>query len=271
MSMQPHTEFVPALQLSSLAAVRLAPNPGPMSLEGTNSYILRGAGSEHAVIVDPGPDHAGHLAALAAESVELILITHRHHDHTEGIDTLHRLTGAPVRAFLPEHCREARAAARRRVDRGRRNADPGACHPGPHLRLAVLLPARRRRPTVPCSPATPSWAAAPPSWTRPTARWATTWPPWTGWPRRPTRWCCPRTARCWSRCTRSLPSTARIAWRAWSKSVRHWRICAPPASSEPGIAQVADVVYADVDPSVRGAAEISVAAQLRYLGDLGEY
>ena len=40
---------------------------------------------------------------------------------------------------------------------------------------------------------------------------------------------------------------------------------------EPGIGQVADVVYADVDPSVRGAAEISVAAQLRYLGDLGEY
>lgn len=100
-----------ATMASGQAAFRLAPNPGPMSLEGTNSYVLRAPGSEHAVIVDPGPEDAGHLAALAAESVELILITHRHHDHTEGIDTLHRLTGAPVRAALPEHCREAQVLA----------------------------------------------------------------------------------------------------------------------------------------------------------------
>lgn len=38
----------------------------------------------------------------------------------------------------------------------------------------------------------------------------------------------------------------------------------------PSIVQVTDVVYAEVDPSVRRAAEISVAAQLAYLGDLGE-
>lgn len=96
-----------ATRVSEAAAFHLAPNPGPMSLEGTNSYILRAPGSEHAIVVDPGPNDAGHLAALAAESVELILVTHRHRDHTEGIDTLHRLTGAPVRAALPEHCRDA--------------------------------------------------------------------------------------------------------------------------------------------------------------------
>lgn len=95
------------IRATDLASYILAPNPGPMSLDGTNSYILRAPGSEHAIIVDPGPEHAGHLAALAAQSVELILITHRHADHTEGIDTLHRLTGAPVRAALPEFCRQA--------------------------------------------------------------------------------------------------------------------------------------------------------------------
>lgn len=93
--------------VSRLAGVLLAPNPGPMSLEGTNSYVLRAPGASGCVVIDPGPEDAGHLGALAAQSVELVLITHRHADHTEGIDTLHRLTGAPVRALLPEYCRSA--------------------------------------------------------------------------------------------------------------------------------------------------------------------
>ena len=40
-------------------------------------------------------------------AVELVLITHRHNDHTEAIDSLRELTAAPVRAALPEHCRQA--------------------------------------------------------------------------------------------------------------------------------------------------------------------
>lgn len=90
---------------TSLAASLLAPNPGPMSLEGTNSYILRAPGSPGSVIVDPGPVAGSHLQALAdAGPVELVLVTHRHADHTAGSGRLHQLTGAPVRAADPKHC-----------------------------------------------------------------------------------------------------------------------------------------------------------------------
>jgi glyoxylase-like metal-dependent hydrolase (beta-lactamase superfamily II) len=96
----------PVLQRSSaLTQFILAPNPGPMSLEGTNSYVLRAAGSAGAVVVDPGPLDEEHLRALAGTGpVELILITHRHADHTAGSARLHQLTGAPVRAADPAHC-----------------------------------------------------------------------------------------------------------------------------------------------------------------------
>jgi glyoxylase-like metal-dependent hydrolase (beta-lactamase superfamily II) len=87
------------------ARVLLAPNPGPMTLEGTNSYLLSGNGGASVVIVDPGPLDDGHLARLAgAGPVELILITHRHADHTEGAAALAAATGAPVRAADPAYC-----------------------------------------------------------------------------------------------------------------------------------------------------------------------
>lgn len=95
-------------RLTAQSWMHLAPNPGPMTLDGTNSYLLRAAPDAPAVVVDPGPDDAGHLAALAAAGpIALVLITHQHIDHTEGIDALHRATGAPVRAALAEYCRAA--------------------------------------------------------------------------------------------------------------------------------------------------------------------
>ncbi|MDQ0145122.1 MBL fold metallo-hydrolase [Pseudarthrobacter niigatensis] len=96
----------PVLQRSSaLTQFFLAPNPGPMSLDGTNSYLLRAPGQSAVVVVDPGPDDEPHLQALAgAGVVELILVTHRHADHTAGSARLHGLTGAPVRAMDANHC-----------------------------------------------------------------------------------------------------------------------------------------------------------------------
>lgn len=83
----------------------LAPNAGPMTLDGTNSLVVRAPGSNRVVVVDPGPDHDGHLAALRATGdVELILLTHHHHDHTEAAERFARLTGAPVRAYDPSLC-----------------------------------------------------------------------------------------------------------------------------------------------------------------------
>ncbi|WP_461187022.1 MBL fold metallo-hydrolase [Arthrobacter sp. Z4-13] len=96
----------PILQRSSaLTQFVLAPNPGPMSLAGTNSYVLREPGQTGAVVVDSGPLDEAHLQALAgAGFIDLILITHRHADHTAGSERLHQLTGAPVRAADPGHC-----------------------------------------------------------------------------------------------------------------------------------------------------------------------
>ena len=95
-------------RVTDLAAFILAPNPGPMTLDGTNSYLLSAPAAASFIVVDPGPDDADHLAALAATgSVELILITHRHHDHTEGAAELARLTGAPVRGADPNFCIDA--------------------------------------------------------------------------------------------------------------------------------------------------------------------
>ncbi len=92
-------------QVTSHAAVVLAGNPGPMTLDGTNTWLLRAAGRSEAIVVDPGPDDATHLAAVAAAAgrVAIILLTHGHLDHSAGARRLHELTGAQVRALDPAH------------------------------------------------------------------------------------------------------------------------------------------------------------------------
>jgi len=75
-----------------IARVR-APNPSPMTLDGTNTYVAAGW------VVDPGPAHEGHLEAVmeaAGGRVEGIVITHGHIDHDEGAPALAERTGAPV-------------------------------------------------------------------------------------------------------------------------------------------------------------------------------
>jgi glyoxylase-like metal-dependent hydrolase (beta-lactamase superfamily II) len=86
------------------ATVLLADNPGPMTLDGTNTWILRDDPDRRsAVVVDPGPDDAEHRARIvtAARQVELIVLTHRHADHSEGAALLAEATGAPVRSVDP--------------------------------------------------------------------------------------------------------------------------------------------------------------------------
>ena len=66
-----------------------APNPSPMTLDGTNTYVVGGG------VVDPGPDDTGHLDAVRAaapEGIEGVVLTHGHPDHSEGAESL----GAPV-------------------------------------------------------------------------------------------------------------------------------------------------------------------------------
>ena len=91
-------------RVTELVSVHVAPNPGPMTLDGTNSYLVGRSGGP-VVVVDPGPPDGEHLAALAsAGPVALILITHRHHDHTEAAAAFSERVGAPVRAADPDHC-----------------------------------------------------------------------------------------------------------------------------------------------------------------------
>ena len=80
----------------------LAPNPGPMTHWGTNTYVL---GRGQVAIIDPGPESethlAGILAATAGETITHILVTHAHADHSPLARALSRATGAPVYGFGP--------------------------------------------------------------------------------------------------------------------------------------------------------------------------
>ncbi|WP_089307457.1 MBL fold metallo-hydrolase [Geodermatophilus pulveris] len=77
-------------ELEPLVTRVLAPNPSPMTLDGTNSYLVGAPGSGQAVLVDPGPDDPAHLAAveaaLAARGARCVavLVTHHHGDHAEA-------------------------------------------------------------------------------------------------------------------------------------------------------------------------------------------
>ncbi|GII81210.1 MBL fold metallo-hydrolase [Sphaerisporangium rufum] len=89
------------------ATALLAPNPSPMTLEGTNTWVIGEPGAEQVLVVDPGPDDEGHLrrvaGALAGRRVMAILLTHGHPDHSAGAGRLAALLGAPVRALDPRH------------------------------------------------------------------------------------------------------------------------------------------------------------------------
>src|SRR6185437_8190648 len=101
-----HPAYAKLRAVTETASVLLAENPGLLTLEGTNTWVLRGPRSDELVIVDPGPDDAAHIARIAALGrISLVLISHRHGDHTDGIDKLVELTGAPVRAADPKFLR----------------------------------------------------------------------------------------------------------------------------------------------------------------------
>ncbi len=90
--------------LEPLVTRVLAPNPSPMTLDGTNTYLVGAPGGGQAVLVDPGPDDAAHLAAveaaLAARQARCVavLVTHHHGDHAEAALPWGTRFGAPVAA-----------------------------------------------------------------------------------------------------------------------------------------------------------------------------
>ncbi len=93
--------------MTSRATLVLAPNPSPMTLDGTNTWVLIEPGSAEALVIDPGPMHTGHLTAIlecvkeSGARVTSIALTHGHPDHAEAAQQFSAFTGAPVHALDP--------------------------------------------------------------------------------------------------------------------------------------------------------------------------
>ncbi|WP_432944234.1 MBL fold metallo-hydrolase [Kribbella sp. CA-253562] len=96
-------------QVTPYAARVLAANPGPMTLDGTNTWILRAPDSDRAVVVDPGPMLEEHLRAVldavtaSGATVETVLLTHHHFDHSEGAAWFANQAGCTVRSVDPAY------------------------------------------------------------------------------------------------------------------------------------------------------------------------
>lgn len=102
-----HPAYGSLRQVTPVAAVLLEDNPGPMTLDGTNTWVLRASPDVAAVIVDPGEASDEHLARLldTAPAVSHVLLTHGHHDHVELAEAVSDATGAVVRAADRSLCR----------------------------------------------------------------------------------------------------------------------------------------------------------------------
>jgi glyoxylase-like metal-dependent hydrolase (beta-lactamase superfamily II) len=83
----------------------LAPNANMMTLDGTNTWVLREPDARRSVVIDPGPSIASHLDAVAeaAGEVAVVLLTHHHADHAEAAREFAERVGCGVRALDPSY------------------------------------------------------------------------------------------------------------------------------------------------------------------------
>lgn len=97
---EPEPERGPMLPVLPGISRIVAANSGPMTYHGTNTYLIETA--DGLVVLDPGPDEPDHVDAIMRATggkVDLILLSHFHHDHVEATPALRAATGAPVAAF----------------------------------------------------------------------------------------------------------------------------------------------------------------------------
>jgi glyoxylase-like metal-dependent hydrolase (beta-lactamase superfamily II) len=101
-----HPAYGIVREVTPFASVLLEDNPGSMTLDGTNTWLLRAPGADGCVVVDPGYEDEPHLTRIieAAGRIEAILITHHHPDHVQGAPWLAKQAAAPVRAFDASLC-----------------------------------------------------------------------------------------------------------------------------------------------------------------------
>lgn len=114
-----------ALRLDELTTVVRAPNPSPMTLEGTNTYLLGAPGCGELLVVDPGPDLLEHRRAVEGAAADrdaaivAAVVTHHHADHAEAAAWAEDW-GVPLLAFTPALVPAAEAAPLRDGDVVRR-------------------------------------------------------------------------------------------------------------------------------------------------------
>ncbi|BCJ90233.1 MBL fold metallo-hydrolase [Terrihabitans soli] len=91
-----------SIPLSPLVRRVVANNSGPFTFTGTVTHLI---GRGEVAVLDPGPDDGDHIAALlaatAGETITHILVTHTHRDHTDGVEALRAVTGAPILGCAP--------------------------------------------------------------------------------------------------------------------------------------------------------------------------
>ncbi|QYJ05854.1 MBL fold metallo-hydrolase [Nocardioides panacisoli] len=124
----------------------LAPNPGVMTLDGTNTWVLREPGAERSIVVDPGPVVDEHLDAVAesAGQVEYVLLTHHHLDHSEAARGFAERMGCGVRALDPELCwRSEPVTDGERIDVGGLQAEVLTTPGHTSDSISLVLPAER--------------------------------------------------------------------------------------------------------------------------------
>jgi glyoxylase-like metal-dependent hydrolase (beta-lactamase superfamily II) len=86
----------------------LAPNPSPMTLDGTNTYVVFAGGGAPAVVVDPGPAddaHRSNVDQVIAEhdlDVAAVFATHHHPDHVAAAADWAADWGVQVVAARPD-------------------------------------------------------------------------------------------------------------------------------------------------------------------------
>lgn len=96
-------------EITPHATCVLAPNPGPMTLDGTNTWIVMAPGSTAALVIDPGPDDESHLQSVCrvvtdrGARVTTTILTHAHLDHSAGAPRFAELTGSVVRPIGRGH------------------------------------------------------------------------------------------------------------------------------------------------------------------------
>jgi len=96
------TPPAPGVPIQAAPGIRrlLAPNPGPMTYHGTNTWLIDEP--DGIVVIDPGPQDPSHVRAIldaAGGPILRILVTHTHPDHVGAVPSLRAATGAPVFGF----------------------------------------------------------------------------------------------------------------------------------------------------------------------------